>query len=59
MCIGSPAGGMGSGGSGLIDSTQMQLPYLVTRSEGRKNVRRYSVKWSLTVSRIVFENLNS
>lgn len=46
-------------GGGLVDSIEMQLPYLVARSEGRKNVRRYGVKWSLTVSRTVFENLNS
>ena len=52
--------GAGDGrGGGLVDSIEMQLPYLVARSEGRKNVRRYGVKWSLTVSRIVFQNLNS
>ena len=46
-------------GGGLVDSTEMQLPYLVARSEGRKKVRLQGVKWSLTVSRIIFENLNS
>ena len=46
-------------GGGLVDSTEMQLPYLVARSEGRKKVRLQGVKWSLTVSRIVFQNLNS